>query len=496
MSTRIAPPVGRRLAAIAAAAAAALLAGTAGPAAAQARAPAGSPGGARAVSGGTWGTAIEVPGIAALNTGGAALIEQMSCPSAGTCAAGGWYTDSTGATQVFLVSEVHGTWGKAKEIPGTAALNAGGGADVGSVSCATAGNCSVGGNYRDSTHRVQAFVINEVNGTWGKAQEIPGTAALNQGGSAEVISMSCATAGNCSAGGYYAPVNFGAQAFVVSEVHGTWGKAREVPGIAALSTVPAGQVSSVSCASAGNCSAGGFYSDNSGQQAFVVTQTSGTWGKAKEVPGTAALNQGGSAEVNSVSCAAAGGCSAGGSYYDGSGHQQSFVASQANGTWGKAREVPGTAALNQGGMSAGVASVSCPAAGTCSAGGSYTDSSGHQQAFVASQANGIWGKAREVPGTAALNKGNTGIGPVSCASAGNCDAGGTYVDGSGHLQVFVASEVHGTWGKAEEIPGTAALNQGGDAVIGSLSCAPAGTCSAGGQYAPGSGVEAFVVNKT
>jgi hypothetical protein len=493
MSTRTAQPARRRLAAIAAAAAAALLA-TAGPVGAQARAPASSS--TPTVSAGAWGTAIEVPGIAALNTGRAALIEQMSCPSAGTCAAGGWYTDSSGAQQVFLVSEVHGTWGKAEEIPGTAALNAGGGGDVGSVSCASAGNCSIGGSYRDSSHRVQAFVINEVNGTWGTAKEVPGTAALNQGGSAEVISMSCATAGNCSAGGFYAPVNFGAQAFVVSEVHGTWGKAREVPGIAALGTVPAGQVSSVSCATAGNCGAGGFYSDNSGQQAFVVTQTNGTWGKAREVPGTAALNQGGSAEVNSVSCAAAGGCSAGGAYYDGSVHQQSFVASQANGTWGKAREVPGTAALNQSGMFAGVASVSCPAVGTCAAGGSYTDGSGHQQAFVASQTNGTWGKARELPGTATLNKGNTGIGPLSCASAGNCDAGGTYVDGSGHLQVFVDSEVNGTWGTAEEIPGTATLNQGGDAVIGSLSCTPAGTCSAGGQYAPGSGVEAFVVNKT
>jgi hypothetical protein len=55
-----------------------------------------------------------------------------------------------------------------------------------------------------------------------------------------------------------------------------------------------------------------------------------TWGQAKEVPGTAALNAGGQADINSVSCAQAGYCSAGGSYVDASSHQQAFVVSDAN----------------------------------------------------------------------------------------------------------------------------------------------------------------------
>ena len=110
----------------------------------------------------------------------------------------------------------------------------------------------------------------------------------------------------------------------------------------------------------------------------------GTWGTAIEVPGTAALNTGGAAQVYSVSCAAAGSCGAGGYYTDGSGHGQAFVASQVNGSWGAAIEVPGTAALNTGSF-ARVNTMSCAAAGTCSAGGSYSDSSGHGQAFVASQ---------------------------------------------------------------------------------------------------------------
>ncbi len=54
----------------------------------------------------------------------------------------------------------------------------------------------------------------------------------------------------------------------------------------------------------------------------------GTWGQAEEVPGTAALNKAGGAQVNSVSCAPAGNCSAGGYYTDGSDHGQAFVVSQ------------------------------------------------------------------------------------------------------------------------------------------------------------------------
>ena len=46
-------------------------------------------------------------------------------------------------------------------------------------------------------------------------------------------------------------------------------------------------------------------------------------------------------------------------------------------------------------------------------------------------------------------------------------------------QAFVVSQAHGTWGKAVEVPGTAALNKDGLAGIGSLSCAsPAGAALA------------------
>src|SRR5262249_56117240 len=98
--------------------------------------------------------------------------------------------------------EVSGTWDPAREMPGTAALNCGGEAVVSSVSCASAGNCAAGGYYLDNSGHAQAYVASEVNGTWHTAIEVPGTAALNHR-YAQVYSASCASAGNCAAGGGY-----------------------------------------------------------------------------------------------------------------------------------------------------------------------------------------------------------------------------------------------------------------------------------------------------
>jgi cytochrome c551/c552 len=448
-----------------------------------------------ASSGGTWGRAEEVPGTAALNMGGDAETESVSCGAAGNCSAGGYYIAGSGAVQAFVAGEAGGSWGTAKEVPGSAALNKDGGAAILSVSCASAGNCSAGGDYADGSAHQQALVAGEVNGSWGKAEEVPGTAALNKGGNAAIISLSCASAGNCSAGGYYTDSSKHQQVWVAGETDGVWGTAKEIPGSAALNTADA-YLNSVSCGAAGNCSAGGYYTDHGRLQAFVAGEASGSWGTAKEVPGTAALNKDGGAGINSLSCASAGNCSAGGFYTDGSGQLQAWVAGEAGGSWGTAKEVPGAGALNKSG-DAQITAVSCGSAGNCSAGGFYTDGSFAEQVFVVGEAGGSWGTAREVPGSAALNKrGAADFQSVSCASAGNCSAGGGYEASTGVSEAYVVSEVNGTWRSAEEVPGSAALNKGAGAQVDSVSCASAGNCSAGGSYLDSSkDSQAFVVSE-
>jgi hypothetical protein len=448
--------------------------------------------GAVAQAGG-WGKAIEVPGLARLSAGFGGVLADVSCSSPGNCAAGGTYTtDASGHSQAFVVSEKNGTWSKAIEVPGLGALNTGDEADLLWLSCGSAGNCAAGGDY-SGTGGSLAFVVSEKNGTWGKAMQVPGLAALNGAtGGSSVNSVSCASAGNCTAGGIYSTTGYG-QVFVVSEKNGTWGKAMQVPGLAALDAGSPVGVSSVSCASAGNCAVAGTYGVSPGV-AFVVSQKNGWWGKAIEVPGSAAL---GGVTLASVSCASAGNCTAAG--YLGDRYSLAnlgpLAVSEKNGTWSKAIPIPGTTASARN----GAASVSCASAGNCAAGGDYAPSiEGPYQAFVVSQKNGMWGKAIEVPGSAALNVGGSAdVVSVSCGSAGNCVAGGYYQDGADHQQAFVVSENNGSWGRAIEVPGSGALNTGGGANVVSASCTAAGYCAAGGEYSVVSGNEQpFLVSRT
>ena len=167
------------------------------------------------------------------------------------------------------------------------------------------------------------------------------------------------------------------------ERDGRWGKAIEVPGLGVLSKGDAGPLS-VSCGSAGNCAAGGDYR-NHGLQGLVAVERHGRWGRAIAVPGLRALNTGKLAEVTSVSCAPAGSCAAGGFYFDRRRHAQWFVAVERNGRWGTAIQVPGLRALNKPAdveVFPNYFSVSCAPAGACAAGGYYTDRHGAMQGFV------------------------------------------------------------------------------------------------------------------
>ena len=404
-----------------------------------------------AAQGGTWGTAAELPGSNRLNHGGQATIGTVSCASSTNCGAGGSYTSGFSSTapiiQAFVVNKTANIWRRAAEVPGTAALNTGGNAKINAVSCPGPGDCSAGGYYTDSSGHQQALVVTETGGIWGTAQEVPGIGALNAGGSARILSVWCSAAGDCSAGGQYASKTVDGiatvQAFVVNETGGTWGEAAEVPGTAALNGGGYATVNSVSCTSAGNCSAGGSYTTSTPvTQAFIADETNGTWGKARAVPGSVALNKRGLAQINSVSCTSAGNCSAGGFYLDASFNTQAFVVSESGGTWGTATEIPGSAALDKGSPGAMAVAVSCGAPGDCSVTGSYTDGSGLQQAFVADQSSGTWSSAEEVPGTAALNGGGQAVAQsVSCASTGLCNAVGTYQNVKLNTEVFAVSQI-------------------------------------------------------
>ena len=215
-----------------------------------------------------------------------------------------------------------GAWGAAMTPPGLPSLQRGANpveSAVSVVSCASADNCSAAGYYssrsRQGGGNDRGYVVNEVNGTWRHVIKIAGiTLSPRGGGIVRPLSVSCAKAGECSVVGDYeaAPPPAPFHAFVANEVHGAWHAATVVPGIVALDHGGTADLGSVSCTSPGNCSAGGGYSTSTSiGQAFVVDEIHGIWHTAVKVPGITGLNHGGAA-ITEVSCVSSGNCSAGG----------------------------------------------------------------------------------------------------------------------------------------------------------------------------------------
>jgi hypothetical protein len=444
-------------------------------------------------SAGSWGNARELPGLASLNVTGQANVISVSCATPTNCGAGGWYGDANDQLQPFVASERNGRW-RTVEVPVIGLANSAN-ANTVSVSCHTASTCSAGGYYTDDSNHTQAFVVTERNGAWGNGQEVPGLRELNTDGNAMINSVSCWAAGSCLADGYYTDKANHQQGFAVFERNGVWGTAQEIPGLARLNRGGSAQAWAVSCAANG-CTAAGWYADSAGhRQAFVANERSGKWSKAAAVPRLAGLNRGGFADVVSVSCPTALSCGATGLYTDASGHTQSFVVTSRGGRWGRALEIPGLGRLNTGG-DAESSSMSCWTAGGCSVAGVYTDASSNQQPFVVTELGNSWGKAAEPRGIARLDRGESaGLNSVSCVK-GTCAAGGGYQHGSA-TEAYVVTGRNGRWGRVLPVPGFARLNTGQDGVVYALSCAAVSHCTAVGIYEvhPESDVQGFVVSE-
>ncbi len=426
------------------------------------------------------------PGVGTSGT-----IDSISCASAGNCSAVGEMAPPSGKV-LFAVTEENGVWGTAGAVPGLAALlgRTPVGAHFTEVSCSSAGNCGAGGSYSPNADVTQAFVVSEKNGVWGKAERVPGSKALNVGHDAQVQAVSCRAPGNCSAGGLYTISHDRQEAFVVSEKHGTWGNAREVPGLAQINTLGyrAG-FNQIACTSAGNCLGIGLYTGSGSTDPFAVTEKNGIWGQARTFPRIVALSSlAGFAEITSIACSSPGNCTGLGISYFSVGRDAAFVLSQKNGIWERITRLSMTAlapAGNRGVITPG--SLSCPSQGSCTADGDFASVRfpGQGQAWIATEQNGSWGNAMVPPGVAALTADSmtASISGLVCRSAGNCSAAGAYGRSpDGQNETYVVTEKNGVWGSAAELPGIPPLDASQSFGAPVLSCGARGNCSLGGSF--------------
>lgn len=128
--------------------------------------------------------------------------------------------------------------------------------------------------------------------------------------------------------------------------------------------------------------------------------------------------------------------------------------------------------------------LSCPTAGNCSAGGAYIDKAGKVQGLVLNEVKRVWKKpTRLLPPAHASAAPSLTINSISCASAGNCAAVGRFVDTHSNGQSFVANEVGGVWKRAQEVTlprGASTTVQ--NSQVHSVVCWSPGNCSGVGSY--------------
>jgi len=520
-------------------------------------------------AGGVWQSAVAVPGLSVLGTGTSSLTH-VACSTPGNCTATGTWQSAKGVTYTITTTETSGTWSAAQLMLGSKALGIKykgtySDAEPNALSCSSAGNCVVGGFVSDVLgFLVVGYLYQQVGGVWKPATLVPGLAALNAGEYGFVNAVSCSTATDCVAGGTVSDANQIQSSFLVTEVGGVWGNAESVPGESALNVgtgatsnfYAGGQVMNLSCASPGNCTAVGEYTDDADlAQIYTTTETAGVWSTATPLPNYNSINvtdTGGPATqlnplsptTTQLSCSASGTCTVAGSYSDADGNTQFFTAIQSGGTfanatplvddtglptdvpngngqslwcdaggncvfsgelmtgssllagvfatssagtWSTAAEFSTSATLSMGTVAI-AARVACPKANSCVSAGMYYTAQGNESMFVDQQTAGTWGTDTALPGVSTLNAQNLQVVGLSCPSLGNCGLVGLYVDGAGNTNSFYDSEISGVWQSVAPVTGISVFNPassfgpGAGLDVTALSCPTAGNCVAVGDY--------------
>jgi hypothetical protein len=208
----------------------------------------------------------------------------FQCFSSTNCNGVGFYGTTTSNIEGLLLDESSGTWTQTVAGLPAGAKTSGQFVAPGTLSCTSAGNCTTAASYVDGSGNQQGLLLTESAGTWATGTEasLPANAGSNP--FAALTSVACPSAGNCTAVGAYDDNSFNSHALVVSQSSGTWGAGVESSAPANAGTNPNDGFSatcwliggdcaspSVACASAGNCTAIGFYNNDASDQFGLIT---------------------------------------------------------------------------------------------------------------------------------------------------------------------------------------------------------------------------------
>jgi len=287
-------------------------------------------------SGSTW-TPSQVP--LPPNTGtdtdlnARSALQAVSCPpSPGLCEAVGSYDDTTGKAWGLIETLANGTWSATQAPqPSNAGTGVDQGAELNDVSCPSAGECVAGGDYHDAAAFSYPMADTLVNATWTPAQlPLPSNAGDDSDlQSAYIFSVSCPVAGQCVAVGRYKDTGqYGYGLIETLSANGTWSAATPQQPANAGSDTTMSQYASlnmVSCSWPGQCDIVGYYQDaHSHDHGFIISESGGTTTTMESpYPGPISSTNP-NVNLAEVSCVAAM-CAVGGSFEDASNHQQGLL---------------------------------------------------------------------------------------------------------------------------------------------------------------------------
>jgi hypothetical protein len=406
-------------------------------------------------------TVARLPANAATGESEDVSINSISCASRGNCTAVGSYNSKAGDEEGLLLTEKAGRWARGVEavLPADAASDP----DVSlwSVDCASRGNCTAVGTYYPTfgpyTESSGGLLLTEKSGHWATGVEAGLPEGDYPGDLIALDSVSCVSAGNCTAGG---DDGYGDGAALYTEKAGHWARRP-------LSFGPAlADITSVSCTSDGRCSAVGYTGYVDGGEyglevtGLALTKKRGKWSATDlgDFPGP-------------VSCARGGNCGA----IDGD-----VLFSEKAGNWvGGVSAKPPRNALK--GQSVDLADISCPSAGDCVAMGDYYTRR-HERLALLTEKAGKWHRGIEAP---LARAGYPDPLAISCASSGNCTVVGSYANTDPYenpvsgYHGFLLTEIAGRWARAVRSPHFS----GAFDSVWSVSCASPGNCGAiGGDW--------------
>jgi hypothetical protein len=311
-------------------------------------------------------------------------------------------------------------------------------------SCPIFGDCTAVGDSQNSTANAQPIVARSSGTGWSTGQVLPAPAPPTNvpGDTWETLTMtgvSCASVTFCIAVGNasvtQAPAGTTSQYGLVEEFSGgAWSATAlippPVPGAPAGTTAGVVSLTGVSCYAAMACYAVGSAEIGKKPIAIAYTLAGGpsSWTVPATLPNPAVSFR--SVTLNSVSCSSGSSCVAVGAYFGSVNQQHAFLEELSGSTWS-----PITPALPPGAASGALTGVSC-AGPTCQAVG-WVKAPGPAPLEPLVANNGGANNWTDAQLQAPASSSSSSLLGVSCPTAVSCTAVGSYLDSSDGTHALV-----------------------------------------------------------